>query len=134
MFKKLTGTILGLSIAFTSLSAAPARAGDKELAAFLFGIGAIAIIANQANKKNETRKIIPKPVPPKHVHKHKGNKCMLKRWTHNGWVSYRDPKCGYVHKPKPVAKPKVCLRKKWAPSGWKNYYSAQCLRQHGFKV
>lgn len=140
MFKKLTGSVLALSIAFTGLSIAPAQAGNNDLAKFLLGVGAIAIIANEVNKNKSkpapTYQHKPKPhKKPKYADRDgRGHKCMLQRWTNKGWVTYRDPNCAIDRKPKAVHKPKVCLRKKWTNSGWQQYYSAQCLRQHGFRT
>lgn len=49
MFKKATATLLSATIVLTSLTAAPARAAsDEDLIKLLFGIAAIAIIADAA--------------------------------------------------------------------------------------
>jgi len=138
MFKKFSGSLIALSIAFTGLSAAPASA-NHDLAKFLLGVGAVAIIANEVNKNKSKPALVPvynkKPKPPKHVHNgNRGKKCLRQRWTEDGWITYRDKKCGKNYAPKPVAKPKECLRKKWTASGWEKYYSRQCLREHGYRL
>ena len=140
MFKKLSGSIIALSIAFTGLSAAPASA-NHDLTRFLLGVGAVALIASEVNKNKS--KAAPAPVysnkrkPPKQAHTGNGNrgkKCLRQRWTQNGWITYRDKNCSQKNKPKPVSKPKVCLRKKWTASGWEKYYSRRCLREHGYRL
>jgi hypothetical protein len=61
MFKFLTAPVLAASIALTGFSTAPARANNDDVAGFVAGLAALAIIGiaineSQSNQKEKARK------------------------------------------------------------------------------
>ena len=54
MHRKFIATVMAAAIAVTTIGAAPAKAGDKELARFIVGVAALGVIAaaiNDADRK-----------------------------------------------------------------------------------
>lgn len=132
---RLTTFVTALALLLTPVVAKPAFADQKDLAKILFGVAAIAIIANEVKKNNDRKQT---PVTRTHTPRHEAvGPCLRKRWTQQGWETYRDHDCVKRHKAKKKThitkrKPKECLRQRWTDDGWQTFYSRRCLTRHGW--
>ena len=72
MHRKFIATVMAAAIAVTTIGAAPAKAGAKELARFIVGVAALGVIAaaiNDADRKENRvarQDHAPVVVPPRH--------------------------------------------------------------------
>jgi hypothetical protein len=155
MHRKFIAFIIATAIAITTLSAAPARAGQSDAAKFFAGLAAIAIIgaAIESSKRNNQATIVsrrapvhrdhirPDPVRPFPIHP----RPVLSRYDLPG-------QCLRVFRVNGAAKRLLgagCLRKnyqfsnalpyacKWRfRSGGKTRsgYGPQCLRERGYRI
>lgn len=65
MTKKLFATVLAVSMAFTAIGTAPARAADSgEIGRFLLGAGALFIIGNEIAKNDRRSTVTRRYVEP----------------------------------------------------------------------
>lgn len=150
LFKTTLRSTIVAAITLTGAATTPAKAGDADaIAALLLGAATVAIIANETKGKTRPQashsthtqydpprynRPDPRPSAPR--------KCLRKRWTKEGWVTYYDTSCvsntNTPHKPKPTVakprKPKECLRKRWTENGWEKFYNKRCLRKNGYAV
>jgi len=155
MFKFLTAPVLATSIALTGFSTTPVRADDSDVAKFIAGFAALAIIGAAINESQSNKKVT--------VHKH-----------YNKPKVHHRPHVHHTYKPKPQPKPKMtkvvparclvhlntrdgkrrgfgngCLSKysrhyknlpRYCKSTvksngqWRTYFNAQCLQNAGWRM
>lgn len=110
MFKTLTAAALALTVAATSFtaSATPAKAGNDELAAFLFGAIVLGVIANAANNNSQASTV--HVTPPRNNNR---------------------PHANYNNRPnRGVVIPANCERTVHINGRNRNVYGAPCLRRN----
>ena len=148
MGRKFIATILAAAIAVTSISATTtaAQAGDKDVARFIVGATALAIIgaaiADEQRKKNKAHAGTQshyKPKPQVH-HKPRHNaglvaprKCLINAQTRQGWTKGYAVGCTRHNIRRPAALPSDCVRRNFANTS-RYFYSARCLRRNGFNA
>lgn len=136
MFKSVTTLALAGVIAVTTFagSAAPARADNDDLARFLFGAAALAIIAGAVNDHHNDNVVVVKPHKPQKHAKYLPASCRTTVQRSNGkrfniYTQRCLQKKGYM----PIGAPDCRRTAVW--NGKKHvYFPASCLRQKGFAV
>lgn len=151
MKRQIIASTLAISIAFTSLSAAPAKA-EHELGNFLFGLTALMIIGAAASSQNndpvttKRKNPVHQPVTTSHykpkkkrTHKQKRHikkmpwECVAKRRLHGR----EGPKlikanCAWNNVRRPNLLPDRCMITKDTRRGYRDFYVARCLRRDGW--
>jgi len=126
MTKRILTAIMAAAIAFTSFTAAPVQAADRgEIARFVLGAGALAIIANELSKNNghvATRNYNNYQKP------HYNNNYQKPHYNNN----YQKPHHGNVYKPKKHRKvvPSSCMRVNKSGHGPRRYFGQHCLNKN----
>ena len=114
-----------LALQFTG---APAKADDDDFLKAIVGVGALALIANEARKERlrkeaaarSARNAIEREINQTRV-------CRSGHWTGNSWVEQADGKpC--------LPTPKVCLRERWRGEFVVKYFDSGCMKQEGFRL
>lgn len=146
MSRKFITSILIAAVAVTgfSLSAAPAKAGNEDLAKFLFGATALVIIGKAISDNNNgaqaaTRHDVPtyhaKPKPkPRKNHKALPASCLRQHYTNNGRVRMMSNHClnqNYRHVNR---LPESCKIRVRTERGTQRGYQMRCLRNNGFSL
>ncbi|WP_010141253.1 hypothetical protein [Oceanicola sp. S124] len=159
--KAILSTLAG-AVALSSVAAAPAQAGDKELARALIGIGAIAIIgsaiANESKANNNNHNNgnwnngghnggwnngghhggwQPQPKPRPRPARTVAQSCEVRTWV-NGYraVGYAAA-CAKNTASYPQALPDNCRQRTDVPQnrkGVKFIYRKACMQQYGWKT
>ena len=127
MTKRIITAIMAAAIAFTSFTAAPVQAADRgEIARFVLGAGALAIIANELSKNNGH---VTSRNYNNHYQKPRYNNHYQKPRYNN---HYQKPHHGNVYKPKKQRKvvPSACLRVNESGYGPRRYFGQHCLRKN----
>lgn len=141
MSRKFIAAILAASIAITSFAAAPARAAsDEDIAKFLFGAAALAIIGkaiNDSNRDQTTRfpdkEIIVTPRPDRR--KVLPRRCVTRANTALGNnTRVLRAKCLKRHYQRANRLPNSCRLPIWTQNGRKPAYLARCLRDRGYTI
>jgi len=126
MTKRIITAIMAAAIAFTSFTAAPVQAADRgEIARFVLGAGALAIIANELSKNNGRNGHV--------VTRHYNNNHYQKPYYNNNVYK---PHHKDVYKPKRQNKvvPSACLRVNQSGHGPRRYFSQYCLQKYMHNV
>ena len=135
IYRKFIATILAASVAVTGLTAAPARAGNDDIAKVLLGATALVVIGSAIAQGSErNRPVIYRNAPrPKGVtHNHRYKAPVRHRNT------YAPARHRHVHGHAPrraqhsrhrVVLPKAC---RISNSGRRTVYSARCLERRGY--
>lgn len=127
-------TVTGISLA----TASPAKAGNDDLAKFLFGATALIIIG-KAISDNEakaaparTPKYKPKPRP--RFSKALPNRCLRRHETWDGRVRLMSERCLQRHYRFADRLPDRCYRKVRTYEGPRRGYNMRCLRDRGYYI
>ncbi len=139
MSRKFISSILIAAVAVTgiSLSAAPPKAGNDDLAKFLFGAPALIIIGKAVsnNKAHAAPHQQPRVVQPKPRHrKALPADCLRLHRTWDGRVRMMSQRClerNYRHVNRMPATCKTRIR---TNEGSRRGYKMRCLRQHGYHI
>jgi len=154
MSNRFIATALAASIALTTAFTAPARAADNgEIARFLLGAGALAVIATELSKNNRnrtrdtvvTRRYVE---PPRHVqptyryndddYRVRPNRkvvpvaCLRENNYRDGPRRYFGMRCLQNNMRHANRLPGQCQTSVWGRNGWRTVYAARCLRQNGW--
>ena len=117
--KHITALVAGTALAAASLTAVPASAGSQgdKLLGLALGVGALAIIANEA-RANRTA--------PVAMRDDRYNR--YDRYDRHGRRDAPRWKRARVYEV-----PKTCLYKHWTPRGWETYASKSCVNRYAAK-
>lgn len=141
MSRKFIAAILAASMAITSFTAAPARAAsDEDIAKFLFGAAALAIIGkaisdNNRNDVNRYRNrelvVTPRPRDRKVLPR----RCVKRANTALGNnTRVLGAKCLNRHYKRADRLPISCRLPMWTQNGRKPAYLVRCLRDRGYSI
>ena len=127
MFKFLTAPVLAASIALTGFSTAPARANNDDVAGFVAGLAALAIIGiaineSQSNQKEKARKKSKKKKAERHRHQIEKQQALARKKAN-----------ARLHAKKAHRKilPAQCLRVLETRNGTRRGFGARCLNRFG---
>lgn len=145
LHRKFISLIAGASILITGLAAAPARAGDDDVAralAALVGIAIIGAAINDARKDDHAQPVVrhkprvaPRPLPRRVNRKLLPQRCFRSFWgDRGGQVRGFGPKCLRNNYPFVRSLPQTCLRAVRGSGGRHNIYGARCLRSKGYQL
>ena len=156
--RQFIATIAAVAIAITGFSAAPARAGDDDLAKALAVILGLAVVGTAINKRNDDKKarqhapvhkprVEPHRVQPRHGHiqprplpRHVNRKllpqrCLFNLQTERGRnIQGFGQRCLNRHYQYTNALPQQCTRRVWTRNGWGYAYGARCLDKFGYQL
>ena len=135
LHRKFIATILATSVAVTSLTAAPARAGNEDIAKVLLGATALVVIGSaiaQGAERDRTEVYRKAPQPRVVTHKHRYKAPARQRHSHaparHHKVHGYAPR-GVQHSRHRVVMPKACRINN---SGRRAVYSSRCLQRYGY--
>jgi hypothetical protein len=150
MKRQFIASVLAVSIAFTGLSTAPAKAGN-EMEQFLFGVTALMILGADMNGQNQGQAVTtknkhkkgPKVVHykpnKKKAHKPKRNmkkmpwECVAKRRLHGrSGPRLIKANCAWNNVRRPNLLPNRCMVTKHTRRGFRDFYVAPCMRRAGW--
>ena len=129
--KSFSSGLLGIAAAVLlalQFAGAPAKADDDDFLKAIVGVGALALIANEARKERlrkeaaarSARNAIEREINQTRV-------CRSGHWTGNSWVERADGKpC--------LPTPRVCLRERWRGEFVVKYFDSGCMKQEGFRL
>ena len=161
MSRKFIATVLAASIAITGFSSAPARASDDNLAKFLFGAAALAIIgtaiSNQDNdgsytdnnrvdrrdgRQDHDRVVRPRPVDRgdrDHSDRHRPRRvkalpssCLRVFKNWDGRVRMMGKRCLERRYDYVSSLPRACRVKVQTDVGKRRGYQVRCLKKRGY--
>ncbi|MFL4469605.1 hypothetical protein ACERZ8_06895 [Tateyamaria armeniaca] len=154
--RQFIATIAAVAIAITGFSAAPARAGDDELAAALAVILGLAVVGTAINKRNDEKKarqqvhnphakprhiqrkhgyVQPRPLPRQVNRKLLPQRCLYNLQTQNGRnIQGFGQRCLNRHYHFTNSLPQQCGRRVWTRNGTGYAYAARCLNKHGYQL
>ncbi|MYM55511.1 hypothetical protein [Thalassovita mangrovi] len=120
MSRKFIATVLAASLAVTSISAAPARAGEDDLVKLLAGATALFIIGKAINDK-PARAAAPQSrnydyTRPEYTRPYDGDR--RHEYQHRQRHAYNAPLPGY------------CRSSVWTDQGRQRFLDGRCLRQN----
>ena len=151
MTRQFIAALLSLSIGFSALATAPARA-DEDVVKVIAGLALLGILANAAkdNKREVATQRAHKPyraqrAHPRHAQKAKPRRaksnrarkvaprrCLREQWTHNGVRDVYGAGC--MKNNARHALPRNCKRVVETRNGVRRFYTPNCLRKHGWKA
>lgn len=137
MSRKFIATILAASLAITSLSAAPARASDDDLARFLVGTTALLLFGaalSDRNRDRGRRQDVVEPPRPRPDRRALPERCLIRAETAVGPRRVFRAKCLERHYPRAHRLPRTCQLPIWTDRGRRPAYLASCLRDKGYSV
>ncbi len=129
--KSFSAGLLGIAAAALlalQFAGAPARADDKDFLKAVVGVGALALIANEARKERlrkeaaarSARDAIEREINQTRV-------CRSGHWTGTSWVERANGKpC--------LPTPRVCLRERWRGEFVVKYFESSCMKREGFRL
>lgn len=143
MSTKFIKSILIAAVAVTGITvatASPAKAGNDDLAKFLFGATALIIIgkaisdsdAQAAEKYQPGRKYTPKPKP--RFSKALPGRCLRRHHTWDGRVRMMGRNCLNKHYRHVNRLPESCRTRVRTDNGVRRGYQMRCLRNKGFYI
>lgn len=144
LHRKFISLIAGASILITGFAAAPARAGDDDVARALAAIVGIAIIGaaiNDSRRDDRTQPVIrhgrhvePRPLP-RRVHRKLLPRHCLRTYSsrRSGDFTAFGRKCLRNNYAQTKSLPQNCLREVRAKRGRHFAYGARCLRNQGYR-
>lgn len=158
--RQFIATIAAVAIAITGFSAAPAKAGDDDVAAALAVILGLAVVGTVINKRNDDKKArqqVYAPAPkshakPRHVQPNRGHiqprplprqvnrkllpqQCLYNLQTQNGRnIQGFGQRCLNRNYQFANSLPQECGRRVWTRNGAGYAYGAQCLSKYGYQL
>ncbi|WP_299722010.1 hypothetical protein [uncultured Tateyamaria sp.] len=156
--RQFIATIAAIAIAITGFSAAPARAGDDELAAALAVILGLAVVGTAINKRKDEKKarqqahtyqprakprhvqpqhghIQPRPLPRQVDRRLLPQRCLFNLETERGRnIQGFGQRCLNRHYNFTNTLPQQCHRRVWTRNGLGHAYGARCLNKHGYQL
>lgn len=142
MSRKFISLIVAAAITVTGVSlAAPAKAGNDDLAKFLFGATALVIIGKALDDRGHVTVVAPQPKPkPKKVYPHRKvrdpralpSNCLRGVQTWNGKVSLMNKSCLKTHYRYTHSLPQTCAVRVHSNGAMRAGYNMQCLKQRGY--
>jgi hypothetical protein len=137
--RQFIATVAALAIAITGISAAPARAGDNEVAAAIAVLLGLAVVGTVINKRNDDKKTrqhayTPRPhVTPNHVAPRDNHIAPrpLPREVNRKLLPQR---CLNRHYQFSDSLPQQCGRRVWSDRGAGYGFAARCLNKHGYQL
>lgn len=125
-------TVTGISLA----TASPAKAGNDDLAKFLFGATALIIIGKAISDSDAKAAPVyrPKPKPLPHFSKALPRKCLRRHETWDGRVRLMSERCLQRHYRFTDRLPDRCYKKVRTYEGPRRGYNMRCLRDRGFFI
>ena len=142
MTKTLLASFLAATMAFTSLSATPARAADSgEIGRFLLGAGTLFIIGSALSNRNkhrpEVHRVHPNPdrdYRPRVHRKYVPGSCFRRFETRHGVIRGYPVRCLRNNMRNFHALPGGCRVRLHVPNvGPRNLFRARCLRNNGWR-
>ena len=114
-----------LALQFTG---APAKADDDDFLKAVVGVGALAIIANEARKKRLRREAAARSERSAIEQEiNRTRVCRSGHWTGSAWVERADGKpC--------LPTPRVCMRERWRGEFVVKYFDSNCMKREGFRL
>ena len=147
MHRYFIALVISLTIAITAVSAAPARAGDQDLARLLAGIAALAIIGKAIHDRNDKdhvtqnhiiprqHTIKPRPLPDRVARKTLPAQCLRDVRGPNGNTRrVLAARCLERNYRFSNELPRGCARQVETQRGWRWAYGARCLRRNGYQI
>ena len=143
MTRQFIAALLSLSLGFSAMTTAPARA-DEDVVKVIAGLALLGILVNATKNKDHDvvtqRSHKPRhvqPSRPRHVKKHVNKKvaprrCLREQWTHRGVRNVYGARC--MKNNARHALPRTCKRTIDTRQGVRKFYSPQCLRQQGWRA
>ena len=141
--------ILAAALAITGMTSVPARAGDDDIAKWIAGVAALAIIgAAIADKNKKDDRVVTRNQGygynqghghghGKHQNKQRfflPGQCMANAQTRSGHVRGYDRQCllkNYAHF---NSLPHDCAVRAWGEHRGRVLYHGRCLQQYGYRV
>jgi hypothetical protein len=139
MTRQFIAALLSLSLGFSAMSTAPARA-DEDVVKVIAGLALLGILANAA--KNDRREVVTqrrhnprhtKPTRQRQVKKKVApRRCLREQWTHKGKLDVYGASC--MKNNARHALPRNCQRTIGTRQGVKKFYTSSCLRKNGWNA
>ncbi|MCR9127859.1 MAG: hypothetical protein NXH82_17315 [Rhodobacteraceae bacterium] len=158
MFRYLTAACSGLAFMLAGVAAGPAHAGNDDLARFLAGAAALAILgaAVRDSRADPVTRHAPQPhvrplQPPVRAHRPHAQpapralprdvaryalpaNCLRSFDTHRGTVRLFPQRCLWRNSVQVGALPQDCARSIQTRQGPRHGYAPRCLRQYGYRL
>ncbi|WP_298259645.1 hypothetical protein [uncultured Litoreibacter sp.] len=136
MTRQFIAALLSLSLGFSAMSTAPARA-DEDVVKVIAGLALLGIIASAAKKdKREVatqHRHRPHHTRPRHAKKKIApHRCLREQWTHRGVRDVYGARC--MKNNARHALPRNCKRTIDTRHGVRKFYTPHCLRKNGWKA
>lgn len=147
--RQFIATISALAIVITGFSAAPARAGDDDLAKALAVILGLAVVGTAINKRNDDKKsrqpvykqkpqrghVEHRPLPRRVDRKLLPQRCLYNLRTDRGRdIQAFGQRCLKRNYQFTNSLPRQCERRVQTRNGWGNAYGARCLNKQGYQL
>lgn len=137
MTRQFIAALLSLSLGFSAMTTAPARA-DEDVIKVIAGLAMLGILANSI-KHNKREGVTRTPTRPRAVHpvrprhsKVAPRRCLREQWTHRGTRNVYGAHC--LQRNTRHALPRSCKRRVETRRGVRKFYTPHCLRKHGWKA
>ena len=147
MHRYFIAFIVSATVAVTAFGAAPARAGDRDLARVLAGLAALAIIGKAIHDRNEKDRatqnyiaprqqvITPRPLPNRVARKNLPAQCVREvHGNHGNTRRVLSARCLERNYRYSSELPRSCARQIETQRGWRWAYGARCLRHNGYQI
>ncbi len=151
MHRRFIAAITAVSIAITAFAAAPARAGDEEVARALAAIAGIAILGAAIKSSRDKKKarakqhvyhappkvhrhVQPRPLPKRVNRKLLPQRCLRNFRDNYGSFPAFGRKCLRKNYGALNSLPQRCERSVRTDRGYRTVYGARCLSRKGFQL
>ncbi|EPX77781.1 hypothetical protein [Litoreibacter arenae] len=138
MTRQFIAALLSLSLGFSAMSTARARA-DEDVVKIIAGLALLGILANAAKDRNrevvtqnQHRPRYSKPNRPRQTKKVAPRRCLREQWTHRGKRDVYGARC--MENRAQHALPRNCKRQVETRRGVRNFYTPNCLRKNGWNA
>lgn len=151
MTRQFIAALLSLSLGFSAMTTAPARA-DEDVIKVIAGLALLGILVNAANKNKNREVAVEQPrnqrytqraplrrverhtrhTPQRPVEKIAPRRCLREQWTHRGQRKVYDALC--MKNNTRYALPLNCIRTIDTRKGVRKFYAPQCLRGNGWNA
>ncbi|RLJ51932.1 hypothetical protein BCF46_2157 [Litoreibacter meonggei] len=138
MTRQFIAALLSLSLGFSAMTTAPARA-DEDVVKIIAGLALLGILANAAKKndrqvvtQNQHRPHHVKPKRQRHDKKVAPRRCLREQWTHRGKREVYSARC--MKNNARHALPRNCKRTIDTRNGVRKFYAPRCLRRNGWNA
>lgn len=138
MTRQFIAALLSLSLGFSAMTTAPARA-DEDVVKVIAGLALLGILANAV--KDNKREVVTQrshkprhtqPTRPRQAKKVAPRRCLREQWTHRGTREVYGARC--MENNARHALPRNCKRTIGTRNGARKFYTPNCLRQYGWKA